>query len=164
MYPFEPVVVSIGSVHGGDANNVIPDRVELTGTVRFMGDGVQKNIHEEIERAMQVARALGGDYELKIEIGYPPNTNDASAVALLKDVAIDMLGAEHVKTPRKEMGAEDFGYFTDLAPGAMFYVGSKIDGDERRHHSPQFDIDERCMPVGCAILAEAAVKYLSMSC
>jgi amidohydrolase len=163
MYPFEPVVVSIGSVHGGDANNVIPDRVELTGTVRFMADGVQKKIHEEIERAMQVARAMGGDYELKIEIGYPPNTNEASAVSLVKDVAIDLLGAEHVKTPRKEMGAEDFGYFTDLAPGAMFYVGAKIEGDERLHHSPRFDIDEDCLPVGCALLAEAAVRYLSMS-
>ena len=160
LYPFEPAVVSIGSVHGGDANNVIPDRVELSGTVRFMAEGVQKKIHEELERAMQVARAMGGDYELTIEIGYPPNTNDAEAVALVKEVAVDLLGAEHVKSPRKEMGAEDFGYFTDLAPGAMFYVGAKIDGDERRHHSPQFDIDEGCLPIGSALLAEAAVRYL----
>jgi amidohydrolase len=58
------------------------------------------------------------------------------------------------------MGAEDFGAFTDLAAGAMFVLGSRIEGDERRLHHPRFDIDERCLPVGTAILAEAALRLL----
>jgi metal-dependent amidase/aminoacylase/carboxypeptidase family protein len=58
------------------------------------------------------------------------------------------------------MGAEDFGYFSSLAPGAMFGLGCRIEGDERRHHDPRFDVDERCLPIGAAILAEAALRLL----
>jgi amidohydrolase len=84
--PMAPAVVSIGSVHGGQADNVIPDRVELTGTIRYMKPEVQRQIHAEIERALQIARVLGGDYELRLEIGYPPMMNDARIVDLLREV------------------------------------------------------------------------------
>lgn len=160
LHPYEPAVVSIGSIHGGEADNVIPDRVELSGTIRYMAANVQKQIHAEIERALEVARALGGDYDLRIEIGYPPMYNDASAVSLIKENAVDLLGAGHVKTPKREMGAEDFGFFSDLAPGAMFMLGCRIDGDERKHHSPRFDIDERCLPVGAAVLSQTVLRFL----
>ncbi len=69
--PFEPAVVSIGAISGGFTQNVIPEEVKLTGTLRYTSEIVQKQIHEEIKRALEVARALGGDYELKIEIGVP---------------------------------------------------------------------------------------------
>jgi amidohydrolase len=160
LHPYEPAVVSIGSIHGGEADNVIPDRVELSGTIRYMAANVQKQIHAEIERALEVARALGGDYDLRIEIGYPPMYNDASTVALIKESAADLLGAGHIKTPQREMGAEDFGFFSDLAPGAMFMLGCRIDGDERKHHSPRFDIDERCLSIGTAVLAQTALRFL----
>jgi metal-dependent amidase/aminoacylase/carboxypeptidase family protein len=81
-------------------------------------------------------------------------------VDLLCQVAIDLLGPEHIRPAEKEMGAEDFGYFSALAPGAMFDLGCRIEGDERRHHDPRFDIDERCLPIGAAILAEAALQIL----
>lgn len=158
--PMAPAVVSIGSIHGGQADNVIPDRVELTGTIRYMKPEVQRQLHAEIERALQIARALGGDYELRLEIGYPPMINDARIVDFLRKVALDLLGEEHIRPPRPGMGAEDFGYFSALAPGAMLGLGCKIEGDERVAHSPRFDIDERCLPVGAAILAEAALRLL----
>jgi metal-dependent amidase/aminoacylase/carboxypeptidase family protein len=59
------------------------------------------------------------------------------------------------------MGAEDFGSFSELAPGAMFGLGCRIEGDERQHHNPRFDIDEACLPIGTAILAEAALRLLA---
>jgi amidohydrolase len=158
--PFDQAVVSIGSIHGGQADNVIPERVELRGTIRYMEPEVQKQIHAEIERALGVARALGGDYTLGIEIGYPPMFNDAGIVALLEQVADDVLGTESLQPPKKGMGAEDFAFFCSLAPGAMFGLGCLIEGDERRHHSPQFDVDERCLPAGVAVLTEAALRLL----
>jgi len=160
IHPFEPAVVSIGSVNGGQADNVIPERVELSGTIRFMETEVQKQIHAEIERALQIARTLGGDYALKITVGYPPMYNDEEPAALLRQVATDLLGAEHVRPPEKGMGAEDFGFFAKAATGAMFSLGAQIEGDERQHHSPRFDIDERCLPIGAAILAEATLRRL----
>ena len=160
LNPFERAVVSIGSIHGGQTDNVIPAQVEITGTIRFMRPRVQKKIHAEIERALEITRALGGDYELKIEIGSPPMVNDAGVAALVREATIDVLGAEHIQSPKEEMGAEDFGAFSELAPGAMFMLGCRIEGDERRAHSPRFDIDERCLPLGAAILAEATLRLL----
>ncbi len=158
--PFDQAVVSIGSIHGGQADNVIPEQVELSGTMRYMEAEVRKQIHAEIERAMGVTRALGGDYSLDIETGYPPMINDARVVDLLQAVAADVLGAEHIQPPKKGMGAEDFSFFCSLAPGAMFSLGCRTGEDERRHHSSQFDIDEHCLPVGAAILAETTLRLL----
>ena len=72
----------------------------------------------------------------------------------------DLLGADRVKEPVPEMGAEDFGFFMQEIPGAMFMLGCRIEGDVRRHHDPRFDIDERCLPVGVAVLAEATLRFM----
>jgi amidohydrolase len=158
--PFDPAVISVGSIHGGQVTNVIPEEVKLAGTLRFETPEVQRLLHAEIQRALGVARALGGDYQLEIVIGYPPMVNDTGIVSLLGEVGADLLGAEHVKPGDKGMGAEDFGYFSALAPGAMFGLGCRIDGDERLGHNPRFDIDEACLPIGSAVLAEAALRLL----
>jgi amidohydrolase len=160
LHPTDPAVVSVCSVHGGQADNVIPERVEMTGTIRFMTAEVQEQVHAEIERALGVARALGGDYALKIERGALPMVNDADVAALVRHAAAELLGEEHVVKRRQEMGAEDFGAFSALVPGAMFRLGCRIENDERRGHSPRFDLDERCLPIGAAILTETALRLL----
>ncbi|MFW6115530.1 MAG: M20 metallopeptidase family protein [Chloroflexota bacterium] len=160
IHPVEPAVISIGSIHGGEAENVIPDQIELSGTIRYMETSVQEKLHAEIERALEIARAMGGDYRLRIDVGYPPMSNDPQTVDVLQQVGADLLGAEHVKSGRLEMGAEDFGFYGSLARGAMFGLGCKIEGDERKHHNPRFDVDEGCLPIGAAVLAEAALRLL----
>jgi amidohydrolase len=161
LHPFDPAVVSIGSLHGGQTENVIPERVELSGTLRFTEKRVQEQIHAEMRRAFEVARALGGDYGLRFEIGTPPMQNHPDGAALIQAAAVDLLGREHILPFRKDLGAEDFGCFLDLAPGAMFTLGTLIEGDERIGHSPRFDIDERALPIGAAMLTEAVLRFLS---
>ena len=158
--PFEAAVISLGSIHAGRAANVIPDKVELSGTIRYQQPDVQRQLHTEIERALEVARALGGDYAFRLEDGGPPMINDAAVVEVIRQVAADLLGAENVRERERTMGAEDFGRFSSVAPGAMFRLGCQIEGEERRGHSPTFDLDERCLPVGVAVLAEAALRLL----
>lgn len=158
--PFAPAVVSIGSLHGGQAENVIPERVELSGTIRYLEKAVRETIHTEVERALQVARTLGGDYQLKIEPGTPPMYNDPNVVELIRQVAADLLGAQHVLPPEEGLGAEDFGCFSEIAPGAMFSLGCRIEGEERHLHNPKFDLNEDCLPIGAALLAETALRYL----
>lgn len=157
---FDPAVVSIGSLHGGQTENVIPDRVEMTGTLRYTETRVQKQIHAEIERAFELTRPLGGDYKLRFEIGTPPMQNHPDAVDLIQQAADGILGLEHVLAPDKDLGAEDFGCFSELAPGAMFSLGARIEGDERMGHNPRFDINEEALPIGTAILAESALRFL----
>lgn len=158
--PFDAAVISLGSIHGGKASNVIPETVELSGTIRYEQPSVQRQLHAEIERALGVARTLGGDYEFKLEYGGPPNINDPGVVEVIRQAAIDLLGTEYVKPKVKGMGAEDFGVFSEMAPGAMFRLGCQLDGEERRGHSPTFDLNEHALPVGAAVLAEAALRLL----
>jgi amidohydrolase len=160
LNPFDPAVITVGSIHGGQAANVIPEEVELSGTIRYENAAVQQQIHAEIERALATARTLGGDYSLTIQGGGKPVINDEQIVTLLRQVAGDLLGEESLKPGEKGMGAEDYSVFTDMAPGAMFSLGCRIEGDERKGHNPAFDLDEGCLPFGAAILAEAALRYL----
>ena len=162
LYPFDPAVLSICSIHGGKAENVIPEQVELLGTIRYMETHVQKQIHTEIAHALEITRPLGGDYEYRIEIGYPPMINAAGAVEVICEAARDLLGTDNILPRPSEMGAEDFGFFSTIAPGAMFRLGCRIDGDERKLHHSHFDIDERCLPVGAAMLAAVALRYLEI--
>jgi amidohydrolase len=158
--PFDPAVVSIGRIYGGEAENVIPHQVELSGTLRFMDKKVRGQIHDEVHRAFEVARTLGGDYSLEIELGGLPMVNDPRAVELIRATATGLIGAENILPPIDSLGAEDFSVFTDIVPGAMFILGARIEGDERQHHNPRFDIDEGCLPIGAAILAESVLQFL----
>jgi amidohydrolase len=160
LNPFDSAVVSIGSINAGFAENVIPNKVDILGTLRYTDPKVQERIHAEIKRAFEVAKTLGGDYELKFEIGTPPMINDEKAAELIRQTAIDILGEENVGTPPQGLGAEDFGCFSELAPGAMFSLGSMVEGDEREHHNSRFDINDLCLPYGAAILAEASLRFL----
>jgi len=159
--PVKPAVISIGSVHGGQAHNVIPDRVEICGTIRSVEEGVRRELLKELEKALGVARALGGDFELRIEEGFPSCRNDPQVASLIRQVAVDLLGEDCLHPPEPGMGAEDFSLLANLAPGAMFGLGTQGDDGPRRAHSPTFDIDERALPIGVAILSEATRRYLA---
>ena len=159
--PFEPVVVSIGSLHGGFTENVIPEVVKITGTFRYMNLDLHQVLRAEIQRAFEVARTLGGDYALKFEYGGPPMINEANVTAVIAEVGAELLGRENIHKIARTMGAEDFGSFLERAPGAMYTLGARIeDGFERPLHHPRFDIDERALPIGTAVLVETALRFL----
>ena len=158
--PLQPAVISIGTVHGGQADNVIPDSVEISGTIRSVDEKVRRELFRELERALGVAQALGGDFELRIEEGIPACVNNPRIASLIRQVAVDLLGADCLHPPEPGMGGEDFALLANLAPAAMFGLGTKGEDGGRIAHSPTFDVDERALPIGAAILAEAACRYL----
>jgi amidohydrolase len=160
LRPFDPAVISIGMINGGQVDNVIPAEVNLSGTIRYLSPDTQKLIHTEIERALEIAKTMGGDYELRIVEGYPPMNNHPEVIERLRSVIEDTIGLDKLVEPEPEMGAEDFGFFIQDIPGAMFFLGCEIEDDPRRHHDSKFDINEGCMPTGVAILATAALRLL----
>ena len=161
LNPFAPAVVSIGSVNGGFTENVIPESVRITGTLRYADLDVHPQIREEILRAFEIARTLGGDYELEFEYGGPPMINDEHVSDVIRQVAEELLGKENVYKRRKTLGAEDFGSFMQNCPGAMFDLGVQKAGHEDYPlHHPQFDLDERALPFGTAVLVETALRFL----
>lgn len=160
--PFSAAVVSIGSVHGGFTENVIPESVRITGTLRYANLDVHPQIREEIQRAFEITRTLGGDYELEFEYGGPPMINDEHVSGVIRDVAETLLGKENVQRMQKTLGAEDFGCFMEFAPGAMFNLGVQKEGHEDYPlHHPKFDLDERALPLGTAVLVATALRFLS---
>lgn len=161
--PLKEAVLSLGQVHGGSASNVIPDEVLLEGTLRSFDPEVRELLLREVERALSVVEPLGGGYRLSIERGYPPSWNDPGVAAVLATVGRELAGEQAVddRPVPAGMGAEDFAYMGQLAPGAMFMLGAAIgDGVQRAHHTAIFDIDEAVLPLGAAVLAEAALRLL----
>lgn len=158
--PTSGSVVTIGSIHAGDAPNVIPDRVTLNGTIRSFEESIRNQIHEELDRAFSIARTLGGDYELHIQRGYPALYNDPSIAALMRDVSAGYVGTENSRVGAPIMGAEDFAYMAQKAPGAMLTLGARYDDVNRPHHSPIFALGEDAFKYGTAILAESALRLL----
>lgn len=159
--PNSPAVITIGSIHGGKTDNVVPNEVELLGTMRYRDPNLQDQLHDEIKSALEVTRSLGGDYKLRIARGCPPGVNDVGVVEVVKETGIALLGEKAIHTPEPEMGAEDFAIMCELAPGAMFHLGCRIDGDKRLAHNSRFDIDESCLPIGAGILAQTSLTLMN---
>jgi amidohydrolase len=122
---------------------------------------VHKKIHTEIERAFDIVKALGGDYEIRYDLGGPPMINDKFVSEMIEKAGRDLLGEANVGEIEKTLGAEDFGEFMKHAPGAMYTLGVQKQGHEDYLlHHPKFDLDERALPIGTAILAETAKRFL----
>ena len=161
LRPLDSGVVTVGTIHGGTKGNIIPEEVKLTGTIRSFRPEVRGLLCAELERACGVARALGGNFDLHIKDGYPPTVNDAAMAALVREVATELLGADQVHAPDPEMGAEDFSFFLERVPGCYFRLGTGRPGEPAHGlHNPHFDVDERALPVGVAVMAEIAQRYL----
>jgi amidohydrolase len=159
--PTRGKVLTIGTIQGGTKDNIVAGDVTMTGTIRTFEPDTRDRLFTELEQACGVAQALGGDFELTITTGYIPIINEPGLTALVRQVGADLLGAENVRPAPLGMGGEDFSCFARLAPGCFFNLGSATPGEPPRfHHNPHFDVDERCLPLGSALLAETAIRYL----
>jgi amidohydrolase len=153
----------VTALRAGEVANVIPQRVEMTGSIRYKDPAVRALLHAQVNSALQISQALGGSYELAFKTGLQPTVNDARIAARVQEVAADLLGPECFKTPDYGMAGEDFSAIASLVPSTWFALGCGIEGDERFHHHPRFDVDERCLPIGAAILAETALRLLGQA-
>ncbi len=157
----ESAVVSIGVIQGGTKENNLAGQVELRGTIRTFDPEIRKRLFEEMHNACSIARVLGGDYQLSIQEGYPALQNDAQLAVFTRNVACGLIGHELVKDVAPEMGSEDFSFYTQQAAGCYFTLGVRSKGQPMRPlHHPNFDIDESVVPLGAAIMAQLAIRYL----
>lgn len=159
--PLETAVISIGQVHAGTASNIIPTTVTIQGTIRSYTPEVREFLIKELENAFALAKGLGGNFELNVVRGEPALNNSPTINRWFKKTIAELYPDFQVKEGPFGMGGEDFGWITEKIPGSMFFLGCSLaDGLERDLHTPIFDIDERCLPIGAAILAETVKRYL----
>ncbi|HUY40646.1 MAG TPA: amidohydrolase [Candidatus Dormibacteraeota bacterium] len=159
--PKEPVVVTIGRVVAGTTHNVIPDRAELTGTVRTLDEVVRRSMPERIERMLQgLCSAMRMEYRLEYEWGYPAVVNDPRENDVVRAIASGSVGAENIVEPHEVvMWAEDMAYMQAERPGAYFLVGARGAGmGNEPQHSARYDIDERALDAGFRMMTGIAMQ------
>ncbi len=161
--PLDAAVVTIGAIHGGKAFNVIPDAVELLGTIRTFDPELRLSMPERITRiATGVAEAMRCRAEVAVTSGNPAVINDPQVAALARRAAARVVGEERVKEPVPTMGGEDMAVYFERAPGCFVFVGSANaeKGLDHDHHNPRFDFDEEALTIGCEFLVQAAEEAL----
>ena len=160
--PLDACAISVGTINAGTMNSIIPDSVHLTGTLRSFSAENRDLMLYHLEKAFEVAKTLGGDFDLTLTRGEPVTENHPL-------VTERIIGAYHKLFPYFELKeqpfgleGEDFGHVTQEVPGAIFFVGSGYEnpGTTCDLHTPNFGINERCLPVGTAMFTEVALSIL----
>jgi amidohydrolase len=162
--PAEVAVVTVGTLHAGDAFNIIPAEARLSGTIRTYKPAVRERVLDRFRAVVEgIAAAFETRAELQLRSLTPALINDDAACALVHGAAAGIAGPELVESGHRWMASEDMAYFLQEVPGCFFFVGSANGerGLNYPHHNPRFDFDEAALPLGAAILAEAATRYLT---
>ena len=154
--PTSPSVLSFCSFNGGHTTNVIPSEVKLMGTFRAMDETWRYKAHELItKQAIALVEGMGAEIDLKIDIGYPTVDNDSAFTEAAWQLANQYMGIENVQETELRMGAEDFGFYTQIIPGCFFRLGVRNEAKGIIHnvHTPKFNIDEAAIETGMAMMA-----------
>lgn len=154
--PFSPSVLSICAINGGHTTNVIPNEVNMMGTFRAMDETWRSRAHELIRhQASSIAEAMGAGIEVRIDHGYPCVFNDEKLHEIAMQAARGFMGSGQVEETEMRMGAEDFGYYSQVVPGCFFRLGTgnREKGITSGVHTPTFNIDEHAIEKGMAIMA-----------
>ncbi len=159
-----PTALSVGKVEARGATNIIPDTARMDGTFRTTDESWRSRAHELIERvATGVAGSLGGTAELEIEHGYPSLANNPSLTSNARSYAREYLGADKVVDLPMTMGAEDFAYYAQAAPGCFYNLGITdyaVEPDPPPLHSPRLTPSEDSLTVGAGLLTWLALRTL----
>lgn len=161
--PMNSVVVTVGTFHGGDNNNVIADSCRLTGTVRTFLPEVRDRAEKRLtEIAKGTAAMMGASAEVRYIRDYPAVINSEKEAELAREAALAAFGEERVLPMKPLMGGEDFSYYLGKVPGAFFFVGAgnREKLAEYPHHHPRFDIDEDAMLIAGELLGRTALHFL----
>lgn len=159
--PFNPTVLSITSIQGGNTTNVIPSEVKLMGTLRAMNEEWRFKAHELIKaQAKQIVEAMGATCDVHIDVGYPFVYNNPELSGLAMQKAKELAGETMVEETELRMGAEDFAYYSHEIPGCFFRLGAgNVEkGITSNVHTPTFNIDEAAIEKGMAMMAWLAVS------
>ena len=159
----EPLVITIGSIHGGNRFNIISDEVVMEGTMRTLSEQVRNNAHQMMHDTLKgVTAAFGASYELEFADPNPVTYNDPKLVEETLPTMKRILGDASIVTPKPQMGAEDFSKFQQVIPGFFYFlgVGNRAKGITAMIHTPEFDADEASIGIGVKLMANVLLDYL----
>jgi amidohydrolase len=163
--PTDPAVVTVGSIHGGSAQNIIPEEVNISGIIRTMRTEHREYVIRRVVEVVEgITKAMRGKCEVDIQESYPCLYNNDIMVEALQKYASEIVGKNNVEELDKpSMGVESFAYFSMERPAVFYFLGAgnSEKGIINPAHGSLFDIDENCLPIGAAIQAKFAYEYLN---
>lgn len=163
IHPMDPAVVTVGAFHAGSASNIIPERAEIVVGIRSFDTAVR----DELERRIRtIAEAQATSFGMRATVDYQRSydaaVNHKTETDFVRDLAIRFAGADKVvELARPYMGSEDFAYMLKERPGAYFFLGSSVTGEEKPLHHPGYDFNDDLLPIGAAFWTEVAEAYLA---
>ena len=162
VHPLQPVVVTVGMVHGGQRFNIIPESVEIEGTVRSYDPEVRDLVEARMNEVLEgITTSGGGSYSLTYDRGYPATVNDRELTAEMVGTVREIVGAENTRELDPTMGGEDFSYFANEVPGFYYRLGIHREGTRTGpHHSPFFRADNASVAIGMRVMSNLLVDYL----
>jgi amidohydrolase len=160
-----PSIITVGRIQGGVRNNIIPDEVQLEGTIRTFDQDMQVDVHRRIQQtARSIAQSGGADAKVEIFPGVPVTVNDPALTERMIPTLTRVAGANNVAIGPLQTMAEDFSYFQKLVPGLFIFLGSVSPGlapeTSPANHSPLYAVDEAVLPLGMRALANLAADFL----
>jgi amidohydrolase len=163
----EPAVLSIGSINGGNRFNIIPETVEMVGTIRTFDEDMREDIHRRIRlTATSIAAAAGASAEVEIEKPYAVMVNDPELTQKMLPTLQRVAGPDNVVLRDKTTGYEDFAFFAQQVPGVFVFLGGSPPGTDLTkvayNHSPRFQIDESALKLGVRTLTQMTLDYMDM--
>jgi amidohydrolase len=162
--PLHPAVLTVGKISGGHAENIIPDEVDMSGTVRTLSIELRDEIPKWMEHTLWgITTAYGGAYEFHYEHGTPPVINDEKTTRFALNKMKEILGEDAVvELEYPSMGGEDFSEYQQIVPGTFIRLGIRNEkkGIKAPLHSPIFDIDEDVLPIGVKVMSYLAEEWL----
>lgn len=164
--PLLPLVVTVGRIEGGFARNVIAPSVRMEGTVRSFDPGLRERLPGLLQRAVSgVTQAFGARHEFAYRHGYPSLRNDPALIPTLATVVAEEVGEGSLGVGGPSLGGEDFSFYAERVPGLMARLGVRNEARGIVHplHHPRFDLDEDALPIGAAVLAGFARRWLAGS-
>jgi len=164
--PRDSAVITIGKINGGTQDNIIADRIEMSGTIRTIRADTKELVHKRMGDIVEgIASSLGGEGYIIIEDGYTALINDERMVEIVEANSYQLLGEENtIRISNVSLGVEDFAYFTDAVPGAFFVLGASNPEKGIVHcgHTRDFDIDEDCLKIGVMMQVLNTLKTLGV--
>ncbi len=164
----DAAVVSIGSIHGGNRSNIIPNEVEMVGTIRTLNHAAREHIYEAMERKVKgIADSMGATAELTLPLdyNYPITYNDPALTAKMLPTLQRTAGRDNAVLSKPVTGAEDFSFFQEQIPGLYLWVGGKPldvpESESPAHHTPEFYVDDSGMKLGVRLLTNLTLDYMA---
>ena len=161
--PQQPVVLSVTQFHGGDAYNVIPNEIEMKGTIRCFSSTVQLAMEKQMKQiTSSICSAYGADYEFEYEHRYPATVNSEDEVEVSAKVAKEISGEDMVSlSPTPSMGSEDFAFMLQEKPGSYIWIGNGDQEGSCMLHNPGYDFNDEILPIGATYWVNIAEETLS---